>query len=539
MPSSPTACSREPGGAFSIARRKKRAASSRCTRRPALRAVADVCGDALRARELDEPLREAAAPAVLARAVHRAWQRTTDDRTPRSASASVMSSAGARSVEIGFVRSPASASVAARPRHVRRAGRDRERPVRAREHVADRRDRALIDRARLRELGEVVDERRVDHAVGRLGASAQAVEILERAAHDGRACRGERVRVGVGADEPEHLVPRAQQFTNGGAADEAGRAGDEDTHGHILRPCAAGEEKPWRYTGIMTDRLRMANGDDNPLGAYLKDRRKKLDPAAFGFSVERRRTPGLRREEVAQRANVSATWYTWLEQGRGGAPSADVLDRIARALALSDVEREHVFLLALGHPPEVRRGPVIACEITPPLQRVLDAIESHPALLATSTWDIVGWNAAATVVFTDYGAVPADQRNTLRFMFAPGARAHAHLGAPRARGGRGVSRRDCTHRRDRSRDGARRRAIALEPGVRRDVARTRRRRAGPRHRSASCATTATITFDSSSFAVHGHIELHMMVFTPSTPADAVRLRELLKRRGDPPRSATE
>jgi transcriptional regulator with XRE-family HTH domain len=58
--------------------------------------------------------------------------------------------------------------------------------------------------------------------------------------------------------------------------------------------------------------------DPNSLGNYLKDRRAKLDPAAFGFPLTRRRTPGLRREEVAQRANVSATWYTWLEQGRGG-----------------------------------------------------------------------------------------------------------------------------------------------------------------------------------------------------------------------------
>ena len=57
--------------------------------------------------------------------------------------------------------------------------------------------------------------------------------------------------------------------------------------------------------------------DDNLLGTYLKDRRAKLDPAAFGFPLKRRRTPGLRREEVAQRAHVSATWYTWLEQGRG------------------------------------------------------------------------------------------------------------------------------------------------------------------------------------------------------------------------------
>src|SRR6202142_2374933 len=137
---------------------------------------------------------------------------------------------------------------------------------------------------------------------------------------------------------------------------------------------------------------------ENLLGGYLKDRRVKLDPAAFGFPPARRRTPGLRREEVAQRANISPTWYAWLEQGRGGAPSADVLDRIARALALTDVEREHVYLLALGHPPEVRRAAATAWEITPQLQHGLDAIVSHPAMIATSTWDIVGWNAAATIV---------------------------------------------------------------------------------------------------------------------------------------------
>src|SRR5215475_12926766 len=96
-------------------------------------------------------------------------------------------------------------------------------------------------------------------------------------------------------------------------------------------------------------RMRVAN----QLGIYLKDRRTRLDPATLGFSMTRRRTPGLRREEVAQRANVSATWYTWLEQGRGGAPSEEVLERIAGALLLTEVEREHLFLLAFGRPPEV------------------------------------------------------------------------------------------------------------------------------------------------------------------------------------------
>ena len=79
----------------------------------------------------------------------------------------------------------------------------------------------------------------------------------------------------------------------------------------------------------------MATSVDSPLGAYLKDRRSRLDPATFGFSTNRRRTPGLRREEVAHLSNISATWYTWLEQGRGGAPSVDVLNRIATGLMLT------------------------------------------------------------------------------------------------------------------------------------------------------------------------------------------------------------
>ena len=139
---------------------------------------------------------------------------------------------------------------------------------------------------------------------------------------------------------------------------------------------------------------------ESRLGVYLRDRRAKLDPAALGFPPERRRTAGLRREEVALRANISPTWYTWLEQGRGGAPSADVLDRIARALMLTDFEREHLFLLALGRPPEVRYHKNDG--VTPRLQRVLDALDPSPAVIRTALWDVVAWNRAATVMLMDY-----------------------------------------------------------------------------------------------------------------------------------------
>src|SRR6201998_2005462 len=172
----------------------------------------------------------------------------------------------------------------------------------------------------------------------------------------------------------------------------------------------------------MANRMDGHLATDNPLGTYLKDRRTTLDPAVFGFPAERRRTPGLRREEVAQRANISPTWYTWLEQGRGGAPSADVLERIARALMLTDVEREHVFLLGLGRPPEVR---YLKQEgVTPRLQRVLDALDPTPAVIRTAIWDVVAWNRAASVMLIDYGSLPPEQRNILRFIFLdPRARA--------------------------------------------------------------------------------------------------------------------
>jgi transcriptional regulator with XRE-family HTH domain len=164
--------------------------------------------------------------------------------------------------------------------------------------------------------------------------------------------------------------------------------------------------------------------ETNALGTFLRDRRSRLDPATFGFSG-RRRTPGLRREEVAQRSNISPTWYTWLEQGRGGAPSADVLNRIAIGLMLTEPEREHLFMLGLGRPPEVRFHSVDG--ISPRLQRLIDTLDGSPALVRTAAWDIVAWNRAATVVMTDYHRLAPGDRNILRLLFCnPAIRMHQH-----------------------------------------------------------------------------------------------------------------
>jgi len=267
-------------------------------------------------------------------------------------------------------------------------------------------------------------------------------------------------------------------------------------------------------------------GTETLLGAYLKDRRAKLDPGAFGFSPERRRTPGLRREEVAQRANISSTWYTWLEQGRGGAPSANVLERIAGALMLTDVEREHLFLLALGRPPEVRYRKDEG--VTPRLQRVLDALDPTPALIRTAIWDVVAWNRAATVMFTDYAALPPEQRNILRFVFLdPKVRAAQYDWDSVARFVVGAFRVDA------ARAGA---AADVEPLVNElcrlspefkamwrdnDV-----RSHGEVVKQIRHAVLGPLAFEYSAFAVDGRPDLSMVVYNPTTPADAEKIRSL-------------
>jgi transcriptional regulator with XRE-family HTH domain len=279
----------------------------------------------------------------------------------------------------------------------------------------------------------------------------------------------------------------------------------------------------------------MAVAHANQLGTYLKDRRAKLDPAALGFPLKRRRTPGLRREEVAQRANVSATWYTWLEQGRGGAPSADVVERIARALMLTDLEREHLFLLALGRPPEVHYQ--AAEGVTPRLQRVLDALEVSPAYVKTSTWDVVAWNRAAAAVLIDYGTLDPKQRNLLRLVFLdPHIRVKQPdwLGVARFVVG--------AFRADVARAGAALNVEALVDELSRESPEfaalwrdhdVRDTYDGPkrvRHPKAGM-----IALEYSTFAVEGRPDLSLVIYNPATPKDVEKIRALVKPRASAPR----
>jgi transcriptional regulator with XRE-family HTH domain len=273
--------------------------------------------------------------------------------------------------------------------------------------------------------------------------------------------------------------------------------------------------------------MPMTATQENRLGRYLKDRRGKLDPVAFGLPLTRRRTPGLRREEVAHRASVSATWYTWLEQGRGGAPSAAVLHRIAHALMLTDAEREHLFLLGLGRPPEIRQSAPEG--VSPRLQRVLDSLELCPAIVKTPTWDVVAWNRAATAVLTDYSKIAPEQRNILRMIFCnPQARAaqldwesvaRFVVAAFRADAIRAASAKDVEALVD---DLSR-----LSPEFKRMWSDHDVRDYGEGTKYLRHPVAGMIGMEYSAFSVDGRPDLGMIIYNPSTAEDAERIRELI------------
>ena len=274
----------------------------------------------------------------------------------------------------------------------------------------------------------------------------------------------------------------------------------------------------------------MSSQVSNQLGTYLRDRRIRLDPATFGFAGGRRRTPGLRREEVASRANISPTWYTWLEQGRGGAPSADVLDRIAKGLMLTEPEREHLYMLGLGRPPEVRYQPVEG--VTPRLQRVLDGMALSPAIIKTATWDVVGWNRAATALLTDYSKLPREQRNILRLMFSNSrVRSRQEDWESVARFVVGAFRADV------ARVGAT--ASVEVTNLVAELCRTSPEfealwqdndvvAHGEGVKRVHHPDAGLLELEFSSFAVEGRPELGMIVYNPASPEDAERLRALIE-----------
>jgi transcriptional regulator with XRE-family HTH domain len=167
-----------------------------------------------------------------------------------------------------------------------------------------------------------------------------------------------------------------------------------------------------RKDAARKDRARLAGERRRAeLGEFLKARRARLSPGDFGMPRgSRRRTPGLRREEVALLAGVGVTWYTWLEQGRHINASTQVLDAVARTLRLDQAEREHLYRLAEATPlrAECTRTPV-----PDSVREILDSLDPLPASLVNSRFDILLTNAASEELFWDWHSMPCVHKNTL------------------------------------------------------------------------------------------------------------------------------
>lgn len=150
------------------------------------------------------------------------------------------------------------------------------------------------------------------------------------------------------------------------------------------------------------------------LSRFLKAAREKLTPAQVGLPAgERRRTRGLRREEVAALTGMSVTWYTWFEQGREVHLSAAMLERLSRALRFTPNEREFLFALAQHRPPPLATR--LDETIHPGTRHMLDSL-SIPALVIVEDWTVVGWNRLVTRAFRDYGRLPRADRNLFRIL---------------------------------------------------------------------------------------------------------------------------
>jgi len=148
------------------------------------------------------------------------------------------------------------------------------------------------------------------------------------------------------------------------------------------------------------------------LAEFLRSRRARISPEEAGFADGgRRRTPGLRRSEVAQLSGMSVDWYTWMEQARPIQVSAQVLESLSRALRLDAGERKHLYLLALRQlPADALGGEGVASET---LRLFLERQEDMPAVVYDLRLNVVGWNRPACVVYGDYERMTARERNTV------------------------------------------------------------------------------------------------------------------------------
>lgn len=271
------------------------------------------------------------------------------------------------------------------------------------------------------------------------------------------------------------------------------------------------------------------------LASFLRSRRERVTPADVGLPPgPRRRTPGLRREEVAQLAGVGVTWYTWLEQGRAINASMQVLDAIARVLRLGPAEHGHLYRLA--DVPDVPERGRRDC-LPPDMQAILDALEPLPACVYDGKYDLLAANGTYGVLFPGLVRATGMERNALWQMFV----AHPRMGEAlemlphmvallRAGFARHLGEPDW--------ELLVARLNAASPAFAEMWATHSVAEPLPQPKSFDCPGVGTVRLTSTSFALGGALEIRMIVYTPSTPADADRIGPLRGRDGGKSQSQT-
>jgi transcriptional regulator with XRE-family HTH domain len=277
---------------------------------------------------------------------------------------------------------------------------------------------------------------------------------------------------------------------------------------------------------IGTD-LKASSARRTELAAFLRTRRERISPEDVGLPAgSRRRTSGLRREELAQLAGVGVTWYTWLEQGRPINASVQVLDAVSRTLRLDATERAHLFRLA-DVPGAAGLPGCDDCQLPAEVQQILDALPL-PASVVTERFDLLAWNRVYAALFPRLTSAPPDQRNTLLSLYtapaccAPVSNQQAHcdsmVGQLRAAYGRHLGDPAWTH--------FIRHLEAISPQF---------AKAWAAHDVAQPSTVVKvfrhpgvgeITATSTSFAVHALPGARMQVYTPADEASSKALARL-------------
>lgn len=170
-----------------------------------------------------------------------------------------------------------------------------------------------------------------------------------------------------------------------------------------------------RNTGSANTRRNPRQALDQQRAEFLRSCRARIKPSDLGLPVpQRKRTDGLRREDVAALSGVSVSWYTWLEQGRDMRVSDEVLERICQTFRLSEDERVYLFSLVQHRPPRLHRD--ARFEAPPEIVRMIQGMRA-PAMIMNLRWDVLAWNRYMSVFFRDYAATPPAERNLVHLLF--------------------------------------------------------------------------------------------------------------------------